>query len=128
MALRTTPEQLAAIMEIDATITDLTPFQNMANALVDELCLASGYTDERLAVIELWLAAHFITIRDPRVSSENIAFPMNYIISRGDYLASAYGQNALLMDTAGSLTAFNRRTQEGHKKQVTGMSWLGADE
>lgn len=120
---RTTDEKVRAIMDVDATITDLSPFIEAANGLVTELCAASSYSDTRLENIETWLAAHFAASRDPRFQSEGLGEGVNYNKGQklGMYLKNTtYGQNAMLLDTAGNLASLD----EGPQRKVT-FTWLG---
>lgn len=123
--MRTTESNVAAIIEVDVTIS-LVPFMTVANALVTELCLDSGYDDERLELIERWLAAHFYTNRDPRPVSE-AAGPVSTTYQSAVALnlnTSHYGQTAMLLDTAGSLKTLNN----SKGKKTVGVHWLGKPE
>lgn len=106
--MRTTSANVGEIIEVDETIS-LTPFITVANELVTELCIDSGYTETRLELIERWLAAHFYAIRDPRATSESVGgVGVSYQMSNGLNLNStSYGQQVQLLDTAGSLSALN---------------------
>ena len=66
---RVTADDVGELIDVDSDIS-LTPFIAAANALVTELCTGSDYTDERLAMIEAWLAAHCYAMRDQAVASE----------------------------------------------------------
>jgi len=50
MAVRTTAEAVGGIIEVDATIS-LTPFIEVANALVTEHCSTDDYDATRLELI-----------------------------------------------------------------------------
>lgn len=122
---RTNADKVAELVEVDDDI-DLTPFMTAANALVTELCLESGYTDARLAIIEAWLAAHFYTVRDNRVTSER-AGPVasTYSINTAFFFKnSMQGQQALLMDTAGNLAKLQLEMENGGPRKV-GLTYLG---
>lgn len=121
----TTAAQVATIIEVDDTI-DLDAFIDTAHELVEELCTDSGYTTTRLELIERWLSAHFYAIRDARIKLER-AGPVaaHYQHELGLNLADTmYGQQAMLIDTAGSLAALSKRAEEGKRKGV-GVTWLG---
>ena len=125
---RTTKAEIEKIIELDATIKNLTPFITAANELVTEFCSDSGYTDARLLMIETWLAAHFYAMRDPRTTSESAGVSVSYQGSVGLNLQlTHYGQMAMVLDTAGGLAAHNKDTTNGRKKAI-GVSWLGAEE
>lgn len=123
--MRTTSENVGDIIELDASI-DPTPFMLVANELVTELCLASGYTETRLELIERWLAAHFYTNRDPRSTDEK-AGPVSVTYQSAVDLnlnSSHYGQTAMMLDTAGNLKTLNNKKA----KRVLSVSWLGKPE
>ena len=122
---RTTDAAVQGIIEHDATIS-LTPFIEVANALVTELCLTSGYDATRLELIERWLSAHFYAVRDPRVGFETVKGVGQSFTRKIDYglRVTHYGQQALLLDTAGNLASLNKRTKDG-AKGTAGVSWLG---
>jgi len=72
MALRATKNQLRGIIKTSLGDEELVPFITTANIMVNELLLSEGYSDDLLKQIELWLAAHFLAVRDPRTSSDTI--------------------------------------------------------
>jgi hypothetical protein len=122
---RTTPAAVSAIIEVDAAI-DLTPSIETANALVTELCAASGYSAARLELIERWLAAHFYAIRDPRAASEGAGGVSASYQHKVDlhFNQTTYGQQAMLLDTAGNLAALQAMMAQG-KGRVKAF-WLGS--
>lgn len=124
MAVRTTSGAIEAIIEVDATIS-LTPFIEVASALVDELCAGVGYSDARLELIERWLSAHFYAVRDPRTTNESAGGVSAGFESRVDLGLSItrYGQQAMMLDTKGALAALNKRTKDG--MGGAGVFWLG---
>jgi hypothetical protein len=124
---RTTAAEIKLIIDVDdANIPDLTPFITVANELVTELCVDSGYTATRLNLIETWLAAHFYAIRDPRTTSEKAGSVSANYQSKVDLNLSLthYGQQAMLLDTDGNLAALNASVVNGGKRTV-GVTWLG---
>jgi hypothetical protein len=124
--MRTTSEQVAAIIEVDVTI-DLTPFMMVANELVTEVCSDAGYTDERMELIERWLSAHFYTNRDPRPVSE-AAGPVSTTYQSAVDLnlnTSHYGQTAMLLDTAGGLAGLMEELANPRRTRPVSVHWLG---
>lgn len=128
MAYRTDETEIGKIIEVDSSISDLSPFIAIANELVTECCSDSGYSTTRLAQIETWLAAHFYAIRDPRAVSEkagsvstDFQFKTNLQLFQ-----TRYGQTAMLLDTGGGLAALSKRTEKG-RAQTVGVTWLGSD-
>lgn len=124
---RTTSDAVNAIIETDGT-TSLVPFIEAASELVTEHCAAPGtLTDERLAMIETWLAAHFYAIRDMRAASEK-AGPAgaSYQYEVGLVLANTmYGQQAMLLDSTGGLAVLSKSCEEGKPKFKPQLRWLG---
>ena len=136
---RTTKAQIEEIIEIDVEIIPddaaMAAFILVASELVTESCTgdagpSTSYSDERLELIERWLAAHFYTNRDPRVSSEKAGPVGSNFQSKVDlgFDTSHYGQTAMRLDTNGGLAKVNEDTKKG--KPRVGVSWLGtpADE
>lgn len=127
---RATQDQVRAIIDFDPTIEDLSPFIDAASELVTELCAptANGYTEDRLTMIETWLAAHFLAIRDPRYASESIgAASVTLQQQTGLNLAlTPYGQQAQLLDTKGGLSWIDKHISQG-KRATVKFLWLGKD-
>lgn len=139
MAIRTTPELVAGIIEVDEEIA-LTPFISAAAALVDrvesyaienELLLDGAGTDdptreEKLQQIETWLAAHFYTVRDPRPTSESARGVGSNYQSAVTYslFTSHYGQHAMLLDETGVLQQISAGANGTRRKQAK-VSWVG---
>ena len=105
MSARVTDAEVREIIDIDTSITNITPFITIANLMVTEKLGDSGLSAEMLKEIERWLAAHFVAMRDPRVKSESIGgITTSYQGTTGEGLKSTlYGQQAILMDTTGTL-------------------------
>jgi len=122
---RTTIELVGAIIEVDEDIV-LTPWIELANELVTEVCTDSGYTDSRLEKIETFLAAHlYASTIDPRAVSEgvtgaNVSYQSS--VSLG-FNNTQYGQAAMRADTKGNLAALDKKILKGGG---TGqIVWLG---
>ncbi len=133
---RTTPFGVVGIIDVDATI-DLTPFIDIANELVTELCTGDlgpdpGYSTVRLELIERWLAAHFYTNRDPRPVNEKAGPVGEAFQSEVDlgFDTSHYGQTAIRLDTNGELAKLNRKTKKLEKAGTTqraSLLWIGTE-
>lgn len=130
MPYRTTPELIAQIIEVDEEI-DLDAFILSANELVTEICEPAGYTDDRLELIERWLAAHFYCMNDPRASFEKAGRVSTSYESKPDlgFNLSKYGQMAMRLDTSGGLAALDRKTNsmKGNSVGTPRVYWLGKD-
>jgi len=129
---RTTADNVEAIIDIDSGIS-LTPFIEVANALVTEVCSAVTdsddtlvYDDTRLELIERWLAAHFYHIRDPKPSREevdDVSVTYRSIVEVG-FNNTHYGQMAIRIDTNGGLARLDSSIKSGKSASVS-LSWLG---
>lgn len=124
---RTDSDAVGGIIEVDSNIS-LTPFIEVANSLVTDLCTNDDYTDAKLELIERWLAAHFYAIRDQRIASETagpVTETKQYKV--GLHLdQTIYGQQAMLIDTEGNLAGLNQR-MKGKGPASVGMNWLGSE-
>ena len=127
MAARVTDEELEEIIEVESGDT-LTPFITAANLLVTKLCTDSDYSDGLLAAIELWLAAHFYAIKQPRYASETagVAVTYQHKVDMG-FKVTTYGQQALLLDTEGNLAAVDAQVSGGQLGSI-GVTWLGTED
>ena len=127
---RTTEDLIKGIMEVDSAITDFDPFIAVANELVTEKCSTDDYDEARLTLIETWLAAHFVAVRDLRVGS-NKAGPVaeSFQYKLGLNLDSTmYGQQAKILDTAGGLASLDAQAKDGTPTRSFSLLWLGTEE
>lgn len=112
----------AAVRKLIETDVDMSPFMEAASVIVDDIAAANTVSDSRLELIERWLSAHFIEIRDPRPSSESAggvsqSFAMG---SRGMYFElTFYGQQAMLLDSTGTLIGLQSDAKSGALSRVT---------
>jgi len=122
---RTTPELVAQVTEVDPDI-DLTIFITTANAIVNQVCLESGYTEDYLTLIETWLAAHFYRLRDQAVASEKAgSVGVSYQYEVGLIFAQTKeGQTAMALDTDGNLARLSKDTELGKTRRQS-VVWLG---
>ena len=90
-----------------------------------ESCAATVPSDNRLKVIETWLAAHFYSIRDQQFQSVNTdGASATYQGQTAMYLDSTHwGQQAITLDTTGCLAGLVQDAKQG-KRQLK-MEWLG---
>ena len=126
---RTTAALVRGIIETDdVTIPDLDPFIDTSNTLVTECCAGvAAYDAARLELIERWLAAHFYAIRDNRRSNEQADVSQAFQYKLGLILqVTMYGQQALMLDTAGGLAALSKKMEKGVATNA-GLTWLGTD-
>jgi len=88
-------------METD--LTNLDPFIQTAHTEVSEL----SYEEQRKTQIELWLAAHFVLLRERELDSKtNKDQKESYGWEKGKgYEATRYGQQALALDKGNELSS-----------------------
>ena len=90
----------------ETELTDGT-IHNFINAAHVVMSGITGLSTDKLTQIQLWLAAHFLVLVDPRAKSESFGgdFSITYLTGNlGENLSSTfYGQTALVLDTTGTL-------------------------
>ena len=115
--MRTTESEVKAIIDTELDEDAIAPFLRTANLLVSDVLADEGYTAQRLADIELWLAAHFVAIRDPRIMSQGLGDANATYAGGGQFgqgLAfTVYGQQVLLLDIGRRFAAL-----QGSKRPV----------
>lgn len=128
---RTTPALVGTIIDV-ATGDGLDAFIFTANDLVTDQCSKSGYTVDRLELIERWLSAHFYDVNrsraqmqtvPPGVTQQNEPIRVDLGLN-----VTKYGQMAMLIDTAGNLAALNNSLLVVKKPLGVGgvtTQWLG---
>ena len=133
MPIRTTPELVGGIIELDPVIVSIAPFIAAASALVDGVERRSDTLDSdeqldsaRLEIIETWLAAHFYAIRDPRPEREragSVEVKHQTSVDLG-LNVTHYGQQAMMLDTTGYLSEIS-----SGKKRIREVSlhWVGTE-
>lgn len=130
MATRTTQAEVVKLLEETALPEDLdlTPFIESANSLVDGVCLDSDYTDNRLELIERWLAAHFYSVKDPRTKQEAAKGLTETYEGQTKYglLFTRYGQQAMVLDIDGNLAKIDA-TGVGKGVIKAAVHYVGGD-
>lgn len=126
---RTTFADVKLIAKVKSTVTEakFAPFIEAANHLVNQCCLESDYSDATLELIERWLAAHFYHVFDPRRVQERAdVISATFEGKTGLNLNfTRYGQQAMMLDTAGNLAALNDEITKGKKKIQGNVLWVG---
>lgn len=98
---RTTATEVQEIFDTDLTTEQLNAHINAAAAIVDDVDAASDVSDQRLALIEKNVAAHFASSQDPRTSSEAIGdAQFDY---QGPDETTQYWETATALDPTGRL-------------------------
>lgn len=130
--MRTTADAVAKIIQVDASVTDISMFIETANNLVTRLLGTNADLDSAaLELIERWLSAHFYAVFDPRVSSESVSgvsASYQHSVSLG-LAVTTYGQQAMMLDTTGTLAAYNAKATGKTKGAVKPqLFWAGTDD
>ena len=109
------------IIDTDLTDEQITPFLAAANTMVTDLLLGENYSVTTLGEIERWLAAHFVAVRDPQVTSEKIGdVQAAYEGKTGMGLKSTrYGQQAMVLDHHGILARMASGKRPAEVKTIT---------
>ena len=117
MSARVTTAEVKEI--IDTDLADLSAFITVAGLQVDNIAAKGLLSTAELKEIERWLSAHFTAIRDKRTVKDNVGDSSHtYEGKTGMGLEfTRYGQQALLLDTTGTL-------RESGKRRAT-MTYLG---
>ena len=106
-------EVLEIVDTAHATITEaaVNAYINIAHATVEENLLNKGLSADILKYIELYLAAHFLSLFAPRITSEDIAdeYTVKFEMAKTGmgFQATAHGQQALALDTTGTLASLS---------------------
>ena len=106
---RITSTDVEKLIEVDSAI-DIDPFIEMANALIDETIL-SDYTETYLSLIETWLSAHFVALRQRQLSNEQLGeIGVTYAGQFGQGLDfTQYGQQVKLLDWKGQFSKIGKK-------------------
>jgi hypothetical protein len=109
MATRATEAEVKEIIDTELTADEVAPFLKAANIFITEVLSGEGYGDDLMKSIEMWLAAHFVAVRDPRASKEKLGdADVTYDGKTALGLdGTRYGQQAMLLDYHGKLAAIS---------------------
>lgn len=127
--LRTSYSQVTQFIQTSATDIDI--YAGMANSLVDELLEPlNELSNSRLTMIETLLTCHFIFINE-RTARLETAGPVTAQydgLTAMVLMASIHGQNAILLDTTGTLAALQAESTDTNKKRgKASVTWTGMD-
>lgn len=97
------------VLKIIDSDVDTTPFIETAHLIVSEDLAGKGLSDDRLKQIELYLAAHFVTLNqegggliESRMGNSWERYSDNF--GQG-LLLTRYGQQAVVFDNSGTLSS-----------------------
>jgi hypothetical protein len=130
------PSDLAEIIEVPSSASDgtLQAFINTADLIVTEELSTLGLSVARLTQIELYMAAHFATLlferggltgsRTGESADTYQKTPTNAV----GFLATRFGQQAVLLDTSGTLLAMSSQKLSAlftvFRKRVPPGAWI----
>lgn len=108
---RTTYAEVSEVIETTLTEAQVNAFINAASRVVTTVLAASGLAAASLEDIEMFLAAHLLSMRDQRAAAETIGdYQITYQGTSGLGLdATLYGQQVKLLDTTGLLANLGQR-------------------
>lgn len=108
--VRVTAAQVMEIISTSQSTAVVNAFINSAHAVV-EANLAGALDETLLTQIELWMAAHFLAMKDQRKSAVKVGdLSVTYQGQTGMGLkATLYGQQAMSMDTTGKLASLDTK-------------------
>jgi trans-2-enoyl-CoA reductase len=121
--MRVTSDEVKVIYDTTLTDTQIDAFINTANIVVNKNLEDEITDDDLLKEIELYLAAHFCSMRDQRVSSNSVrSVSESYQYRLGLRLeVTMYGQQALILDNTGTLANLNKG------RKMASISFIGGD-
>lgn len=115
MANRVTGAEVKEVIKTSLLAADIAPMITAANLLVTAKCSTAGYSTDELKEIERWLSAHFVSIRDPstalkskKVGEAEETYQTAKFETKASLETTPYGQQALILDYKGCLTALGR--------------------
>lgn len=113
MANRVTDGEVREILDTD--LADLTAFITTSNAYINNLLADAGFSEAYMKVIEMWLAAHFACMNDPRSIEESAGKGRSKFEGKhGMGLEhTRYGQQVMMLDTSGKLKDASTSTTTG---------------
>ena len=120
--MRTTTDLVTNILDETTLDEDvIEAYINSANVFVTAYLGTKGLSDDLLANIEMWLAAHMIVVTRERAIKEAGAGGA-YVKYAGEWgeglLGSTYGQIAVNLDTTGTLINLAKQKSSAWSKAV----------
>lgn len=88
VTMRVNESDVRDIFDTQLDSNSLVKHIKAASSVVDEVQATGEVGPERLELIELYLAAHYATVQDPRVGSESVG-SASYDYERTEYLEMA---------------------------------------
>lgn len=106
---RVYPDDVKEIIATSLTDEAINACINTANNIIDANLTALSEASALLMDIELWLAAHFVAVRDPKAKQKSVAGEYSVTYEKGTpgtgFSATTWGQQALALDFTGTLAS-----------------------
>lgn len=102
---RVDADQVSDIISTGLTESQINAMINTAHLVVEQNLATSGLSEDLLTQIELWMAAHFVCMRDPRkkqVKVDEVSVTYQGEVGIG-LQGTPYGQQAIALDSTGTL-------------------------
>jgi len=121
MAIRVTSTQVRDAIYLSNAFTDPMVDQciETANAITDGLLVNAGVIDPILTKIELYLAAHFCSVREPQLLKEEIGGRDATVkeerkssLTEHGFNSTAFGQQAVDLDYSGTLADMAKKNKK----------------
>lgn len=126
MALRASAAEVKEIIDTALSEAAVGPFLTVANLLVDRVEAAitsagwEAYSAALLKEIERWLAAHFVAVRDPRISMSVVGAGQTRYHGQSKIRLdhTPYGQQVMLLDHYGVLSQMSESQRPFELKTI----------
>jgi hypothetical protein len=131
MTIRTTERAVTAIVQVSSVIASVMPFIEVANNLVNNVCVPEGYDAVTLEKIERYLAAHFYRLRvrqaiEQKIGEATDIYSTGANISGKGLNGTEYGQAAMDLDYKGALATMQAANDKGRRGTKVGVAHVGA--
>lgn len=120
MPFRATEAEVKKIIDTTLTEEEITPFLTASSILIDDVLSGAQYSDDLMKQIEIWLAAHFVAVRDPRISREKFGDLDVQFHGKTDLglNSTPYGQQAMILDYKGRLAEIGNNKGPAEVKTI----------
>jgi hypothetical protein len=132
MAVRTDIDALKVLVHTEKDDEDLEVFVTSANVMVEENLLNAGLSSAMLTQIELYLAAHFLTLAEEmggivRDTYGDAASSFANVYGPG-LKATRWGQQAIAFDVSGTLQALTTQKPRAQIRLESHVDDAGSEE
>jgi len=109
--MRTTPDEVAEL--ITHSFTDITAQLRTANDIVENVLVGESLGTQTLTLIETYLSAHFIKVRQQHASANRIKVGESETEMAANaigpgIIGTVYGQTAIMLDRSGKLGGISK--------------------